>query len=172
MGRVFAVLLLGALMGALTGPALGEDALTPPPDARKLFEFSADGVQIYKCKLKDEAHQEQGFEWVFEAPDAVLFDADGKKAGTHGKGPSWILADGSQVVGEVAAKQPSPVDGAIPWLLVKVKSHDGTGKLGGVTFIRRVNTDGGTAPAGGCDAARKGETERIPYSATYEFFGP
>jgi len=40
-----------------------------------------------------------------------------------------------------------------------------------VTIIRRVDTDGGAEPAGGCDTARTGETVRVPYSATYQFFG-
>src|ERR1035437_1794382 len=71
-------------------------ALAPPAGARKLFEFSADGVQIYICEPKD-----QGLARVFDAPDAVLFDADGKRAGTHAKGPSWTLADGSSIEGEL-----------------------------------------------------------------------
>ena len=153
------------------GVAIGQEALAPPPGARKLFEFSADGVQIYVCKPKDEAEKAQGYAWIFEAPEAVLFDADGKQAGTHSKGPSWTLNDGSSVGAEVAAKQPSPHEGSIPWLLLKVKSHQGKGKLGSVNFIRRVDTDGGDEPEEGCDAVHNGDTARVPYSATYQFFG-
>ena len=141
-------------------------ALAPPAGARKLFEFSADGVQIYICEPKD-----QGLARVFDAPDAVLFDADGKRAGTHAKGPSWTLADGSSIEGELSVKQPSPKQGAIPWLLLKVKSHQGKGKLDAVNYVRRMDTDGGTEPTEGCGAAHKGETARVPYSATYQFFG-
>jgi hypothetical protein len=165
--QIYAALLLITL----TAPVLGEDASAPPPGARKLFEFSADGVQIYVCKMRDEAHLAQGFAFVFDGPEAVLFDADGKQAGTHAKGPAWTLGDGSSVTGEVSAKQPSPKPGAIPWLLLKVKSHEGAGKLGAVDFIRRVDTDGGVEPADGCDAAHPGVTARVPYSATYQFFG-
>jgi hypothetical protein len=165
--QVFAAMLLTALSGS----AMGQDALAPPSGARKLFEFSADGVQIYVCKSKDEAQKEPAFAWVFEAPQAVLFDGQGKQAGTHFKGPTWELSDGSSVTGELAAKQPSPKAGSIPWLLLKVKSHQGTGALGTVSFIRRVDTVGGAEPAEGCDAAQKGETARVPYSATYQFLG-
>jgi hypothetical protein len=35
------------------------------------------------CKRKDQAQKEQGFPWVFEALEAVLFDAQAKQAGTH-----------------------------------------------------------------------------------------
>jgi len=165
--QIYATMLLSALFGS----AMAQDASAPPSGARKLFEFRADGVQIYVCKRKDEALKEQNFAWVFDAPEAVLFNADGKQAGTHFKGPAWKLIDGSSVTGEVSAKQPSPKQGSIPWLLLKVKSHQGTGALDAVTIIRRVDTDGGAEPAGGCDTARTGETVRVPYSATYQFFG-
>jgi hypothetical protein len=123
--QIFAAMLLSVLSGS----AMGEDALAPPLGARKLFEFSADGVQIYVCGPKDEAHKEQGFAWVFDAPEAVLFDAAGKQAGTHFKGPTWTLNDGSSVTGELSAKQPSPKPSSIPWLLLKVKSHQGTERM-------------------------------------------
>lgn len=159
------------LMTVFTMPAFSGDVLAPPPGARKLFEFGADGVQIYTCKMKDEAHLAQGFAYAFDGPEAVLFDADGKQAGTHGKGPAWILGDGSSVTGEVLAKQPSPKPGAIPWLLLKVKSHAGAGKLDAVEFVRRIDTDGGVEPADGCGASQLGTTVRVPYSAKYQFFG-
>jgi len=159
------------LLSVLSGSAMGQDALAPPAGERKLFEFSADGVQIYVCKPKDvEAHEEQGLAWVFDAPDAVLFDADGKQAGKHAKGPSWTLSDGSSEA-ESSAKRPSPKPDSIPWLLLKVKSHQGKGKLDAVNYIRRVDTDGGAEPTDSCDAVHNGETARIPYSATYQFFG-
>jgi hypothetical protein len=165
------IILAALMLGGLPGYALGEDTLAPPSGARKLFEFGADGVQIYTCKMKDEAHLAQGFAYAFDGPEAVLFDADGKLAGTHAKGPAWTLSDGSSVTGEVAAKQPSPKQGAVPWLLLKVKLHEGAGKLDAVDFIRRVDTDGGVEPADGCDAAHLGATARVPYSANYQFFG-
>ena len=95
-----------------------------------------------------------------------------------------MLGDGSSVIGELVAKQPSPEPGSIPWLLLKVKSHGGAGKLDGTNFIRRVDTNGGAEPAAGCDAAHQGNPdagcdaahqgnpERVPYTATYQFFGP
>jgi hypothetical protein len=159
------------LLTALSGAAIGEDALATPSGERKLFEFSADGVQIYVCKPNGEAQKALGYAWVFDAPEAVLFAADGKQAGTHFKGPTWKLNDGSSVTGELSAKQPAPKAQSIPWLLLKVKSHQGTGALDVVHFIRRVDTVGGTEPEGGCDAAHNGEIARVPYSATYQFFG-
>jgi hypothetical protein len=164
--QILAVILLSVFPGL----AAAQDAIAPPSGTRKLFEFSADGVQIYVCG--PEAGKEQGFAWSFEAPEAVLFNADGKQAGTHFKGPAWKLNDGSSVTGEVTGKQASPKPGSIPWLLLKVKSHQGAGALDSVSFVRRVNTDGGAQPASACDAAHNGDTARIPYTAIYEFFGP
>ena len=54
--------------------------------------------------------------------------------------------DGSVVVGEVVAKADKPESGAIPWLLLRATSHEGSGRLSTVAFIRRANTKGGAAP--------------------------
>ena len=40
-----------------------------------------------------------------------------------------------------------------------------------VRFVQRLQTQGGKAPAGGCDAAHAGATSRVPYSARYIFLG-
>jgi hypothetical protein len=162
-----AALWLAGLMGAgLTGPGLAEEPLAPPAGAKLLLEAGADGVQIYVCEPKD-----QDFAWVFEAPEATLFDAEGRQLGTHSAGPTWTLADGSEVTGKIAGKQASPLPRAIPWLLLEVKTHDATGRLAEAVAIRRVETKGGAAPTGGCDEAHKGDVARMRYSATYQFFG-
>ena len=151
---------------ALAGAAQAADELVPAPKgAPLLLEVDADGVQIYTCEAKD-----QGFAWVFKSPEANLFDKQGRQIGTHFAGPSWKFADGS-VVGEVAARADAPASGAIPWLLLKPKSHEGAGMPANVAFVRRIDTKGGAAPAAGCDAAHKGEQARMRYYALYQFFG-
>jgi len=159
--------LAGALFILATVPALAEQAaVAPPAGAPLLVEAQADGVQIYACEAKD-----KGPEWVFKAPEANLFDAKGRQIGTHFAGPGWKLADGSALTGAVVAKAEAPVPGAVPWLLLEVKTHEGSGSLAAVTTIRRADTKGGAAPATGCDASRLGEQARMRYSATYQFFG-
>src|SRR5262245_10166320 len=151
---------------ALSGAAHAADELVPAPKgAPLLLEVDADGVQIYACEAKD-----QGFAWTFKAPEATLFDKQGRQIGTHFAGPTWKFADGS-VVGEVAARADAPASGAIPWLLLKAKSHEGTGVPANTAFVRRVDTRGGSAPTAGCDAAHKGEQARMRYYALYQFFG-
>lgn len=155
------------ILCGLTAAAMAENPLAPPADVKQLLEVNADGVQKYVCTPKD-----QGFAWIFDAPDATLFDAQGRQIGTHFKGPTWKLTDGSEIIGEVVTKQASPDAGAIPWLLLKAKTHQGEGQLAGATFVRRIDTKGGVEPVGGCDAVHKGEVARVGYSATYQFFGP
>ena len=150
----------------LTGASRADNgALAPPPGATLLLRVIADGVQIYACEGKDGRS-----EWVFKSPEAALFDTSGRQIGTHFAGPSWKLADGSIVVGEVVARQDAPEAGAIPWLLLRAKSHDGAGRLANATLIRRIETKGGAAPKTGCDAAQVADQARMRYSAVYEFY--
>ncbi len=94
MRQIYAAMLLSAIFGL----AMAQDASAPPSGARKLFEFRADGAQIYVCKPKDGALKERNFAWIFDAPEAALFNADGTQAGTHFKGPAWkLVGDGRGV---------------------------------------------------------------------------
>jgi hypothetical protein len=160
--RIVAVAVVG--WGAAAAHA-DTAAVAPPPGATLVLDAGADGVQIYVCQATG-----QGFEWVFKAPEASLFDAGGRQIGSHFAGPTWKLDDGSAIVGEVAAKTDAPLPGAIPWLLLRVKSRDGSGRLSNVAFVRRADTKGGAAPSGGCDADRVGGEARMRYSADYQFF--
>jgi hypothetical protein len=80
------------------------------------------------------------------------------------------MADGSAIVGEVIAKADAPERGAIQWLLLRAKAHEGQGILGEAAFIRRTDTKGGVAPTAGCDAGHISEQARMRYFAIYQFF--
>jgi Protein of unknown function (DUF3455) len=156
-----------AMLIGTGGIAAGADqaAVAPPAGSALVLELFADGVQIYTCDPKD-----GGYAWSFNAPDAKLFDKEGRQVGTHFTGPAWSLDDGSGVNGEVVAKADAPEPGAIQWLLLRVKSHQGSGALSAVSYIRRADTKGGVAPKAGCDAQRLSEQARMRYSATYQFY--
>ena len=139
--------------------------LQPSANEQLLLQVHAKGDQIYVCK-SDVAQ----FTWTLKAPDAQLFDKDGKPFGKHFAGPSWEANDGSRVTGKAVANAPSPDADSIPWLLVNVISHDGSGVLSRATTIQRLNTKGGKAPATGCDASHLGQELRVPYSADYLFY--
>jgi len=141
--------------------------LQPPDNVKLLLQVHAKGDQVYTCK--GDATQ---FTWALKAPDAQLFDKDGKPFGKHFAGPSWEANDGSRVTGKAVANAPSPDADSIPWLLVNIVGHEGSGVLTSATTIQRLNTKGGKAPASGCDAEHVGKEVRVAYSADYLFYAP
>jgi hypothetical protein len=167
-------MLLAAAGAVFSLPAAAQQAvqqvpqqLQPPANEQPLLRVHAKGDQVYTCK--GDGTQ---FSWTLKAPDAQLFDKDGKVFGKHFAGPSWEANDGSRVTGKAVANAPSPDADSIPWLLINVVSHDGSGLLSSATSIQRINTKGGKAPASGCDAAHSGAEVRAPYSADYVFYAP
>jgi Protein of unknown function (DUF3455) len=168
VSSIMSLLLGGRVLSAQDlAPASIPDAIKAPANQKLVHTYSAKGVQIYECRAKKDDPAQ--FEWTLKAPEADLFDASGKKVGRHYGGPTWESLDGSKVVGEVKGKLDSP-DGSIPWLLLAAKTAEGSGAFGKVTSIQRISTEGGKAPAGGCDAAHSGEELRVNYNATYLFY--
>jgi hypothetical protein len=168
--RFVGIALLAVASGSLSASATAQEVpkqLEPPVGEQLLIQVHAKGDQVYTCK--NDAEQ---FAWTLKAPDAQLFDKDGKLFGKHFAGPSWEANDGSRVTGKAVANSPSPDADSIPWLLVTVVTHDGSGLLSRVTSIQRVNTKGGKAPATGCDGSHVSSEVRVAYSADYRFFAP
>jgi hypothetical protein len=162
--------LLAAASAILPLPAGAQEVpqqLRPPANEQLLLQVHAKGDQVYTCK-GDGAQ----FTWTLKAPDAQLFDKDGKLFGKHFAGPSWEATDGSRVTGKAVANRASPDADSIPWLLVNVVSHEGSGVLSKATTVQRLNTKGGKAPASGCDASHVGQEVRVAYSADYFFYAP
>ena len=141
--------------------------LQPPAGEQLALQLHAKGYQVYTCK-----EGVTQYEWVLKAPDAQLFDKDGKPYGKHFAGPSWEANDGSRVTGKPIGIVPSPDTDSIPWLLIQAVSHEGTGVLSHVHFIQRLNTKGGKAPSSGCDEPHAAQEIRVPYSADYLFYAP
>ena len=142
-------------------------ALQAPEEQTLLVRLQGKGSQIYLCQ-----HAADGYAWKLQAPDAQLFDQNGKLMGHHFAGPTWEAADGSQVSGKLAASVPSPDGASIPWLLLTVTSHKGTGLMSRVESVQRLETHGGLAPAASCDVANVGKSKAVPYEAGYYFYGP
>lgn len=118
------------------------------------------GFQIYRWT---------GTTWEFVAPQAALYADRGYRGqiGTHYGGPTWEAMDGSRVV---AARDASctPFPGAIPWLrLVTVETSD-RGRFSQVSYIQRLDTIGGTAPAE--PGTTIGELAHVPYTAEYVMY--
>ena len=155
-------------LAAAADPAAAPEVPAPirvPAGAKLLDKLHATGAQVYGCAATDGKYG-----WTLKRPDATLTDAKGAEAGKHGAGPSWTAKDGSTVNGAKVAQADAPTSGAVPWLLLRAASISGKGRFGKVTFIQRLNTKGGKAPATGCDAAHDGTELRVDYSADYYFY--
>ena len=113
------------------------DAIQAPTGLEVVVYAHASGSQIYSCQ----ASADGKFAWALKAPDAELRNRQDKVIGHHGAGPSWKLTDGSEVTGKAAAHVDSLDPDSIPWLLVNVISHTGTGLLSKVvpTFSGSVS---------------------------------
>src|SRR5215211_3312555 len=171
-GVVAASAVVAAAASAGPAPATAPGDLLDPrtyaPDSRLYLVLHASGVQKYTC-------QSNGT-WLFTDPEATLYKTTGaqRPIGTHflnfasGR-PVWELNDGSSV--EAARTQSaSGGTGNIPWLLLQaVVTTEGEGgdRLTGTTWVQRLNTSGGVAPAGTCTP---GARVRVGYSADYFFW--
>jgi hypothetical protein len=154
----------GQALSSKCPPAV-PSTITVPAGNKLAMSFDAVGVQIYACT----ATSTSTFAWVFQAPSATLYNEGGQVAATHYAGPTWQANDGSTVVGaKIAAYTPNPL--AIPWLLLRAASHTGDGRMAKVTYVQRLDTTGGMAPATGCDASHVGDLARVDYTATYFFY--
>ena len=140
--------------------------LRVPPGNEVILKGLAVGVQIYDCRPAANGHA-----WVFRAPQAALFNGNEQLIATHFAGPTWQALDGSRVVGKLVTSNAAPSPQSIPWLLIQAASHEGTGTLSRVTYIQRVLTGGGVAPAAErCTAKKVGDEARVEYVAFYYFY--
>ncbi len=164
--------LLAGVAFLLAVPVSADAPADPPtPDGQVvLFKLHAEGVQIYECKVINPNARALRYQWVLTGPDAVLTDDKGGKFGKHYAGPAWEGSDGSKVIAALPPVETTPKPPAVPWLLLKAMSHEGDGKFSKVTYIHRVDTEGGAAPDAP-DAVYRGDELRVPYKATYIFYG-
>ncbi len=179
--RAFAALLVAVVMVVLglgqsapvaaspSGPPPVPDTIAVPAGSPLLFSRHAKGVQIYDCVNK---------QWTLHAPRAQLFDPQThKRVGIHyggidrglTAGPWWeSTKDDSTIRGGNAVSAPSPTPGNIPWLRLEVLDHTGNGIFSPVSYIQRLNTEGGVAPTGAC---KSGAQRNVRYEADYYFYG-
>jgi hypothetical protein len=179
MTQTFALLGTVALLSACAaGPSMMAmkpvdnatlpEAVRVPAGAKQTMATTGVGEITYECREK--ATMAGAHEWVFVAPVATLYGADKKMVGKYYAGPTWEAADGSKVTGKQVAVAPA-MAGSIPLQLVKAEPAMGMGAMQGVSYIQRLNTKGGVAPAAACDAATKGKRQQVAYEADYVFYG-
>jgi Protein of unknown function (DUF3455) len=163
--RIAAVVLLGCSSLACNVPPAAAQTAIPDAIAARgetvALTVHAEGAQVYDCK----AGEGGKLAWQFREPVATLI-ANGKTVGRHYAGPTWELADGSQVRGKPVARASGATPKDIPWLKLEAVEPRGAGGLLGVTAIQRINTQGGQID-GACEKA--GATLAAPYAADYVF---
>jgi len=184
------------LVVALTiaGPGVARaQTITPPPVPANLeveaghnaFQIGhAYGTQNYLC-LPSGKH----YAWTLFGPQATLFDDDGEQQITHFLSPNpdesgtpratWQHSRDSSSAWAFAIQTSTDpafvAAGAIPWLLLRVVGAEpgptGGARLARTTFIQRVNTAAGVAPATGCNAPNDvGKRALVPYTTDYVFY--
>lgn len=128
------------------------------------------GDITYECR--DKAAAAGQYEWVFVGPAAQLTDRQGRVVGRYfGPPATWAANDGSALTGMQVAVAPAGA-GSIPLQLVKANPATGSGAMSGLSYIQRVATKGGVAPATMCDSASKGKRQVVKYQADYIFWKP
>jgi len=153
----------------------------------------AQGTQNYICLSVP-----GGFAWTFFSPQATLFfDFKLGHNEIHQQIITHFLSENPQEGGKPRATWQSSLDssevwaatapdgvstdsnfvapGAIPWLKLQQvgtrRGPDGGDILANTTFVQRLRTSGGVAPATGCSQAGDvGAVALVPYSADYFFY--
>jgi hypothetical protein len=186
--------LLATAAFAVAPPPVRADGVTPPrvppglevDGAVPFLEGHAVGTQNYVCQPSG-----PGFAWSLFTPEATLFWDGDEQLTTHFFSPNpdeaeairaaWQHSRDSSTVWASLFKSSSDAAfvaaDAIPWLKLKVVGRragpGGGDKLTRATFVQRVNTAGGVAPATGCAAASDvGARAFVPYTADYYFYAP
>ena len=151
------------------------------------LETKAYGTQNYICMPAA-----AGVAWKFLGPQATVFVPAPKfqqQIATHylSANPvengtpraTWqASSDSSSVWAKMIQPSTDPnyvAPGAIPWLLLQAVGHAdgpiGSGLMTRTTFIQRINTEGGVAPAAGCtQLSHVGTVALVPYSTDYIFY--
>ena len=159
--------------------------LRVPDGHRRFLDLHATGTQNYMCLPSGSS-----VAWLPVGPQATLFNDLGNQVTTHFLSvnpyefiptarPTWQHSrDTSAVWAMVAASSTDPAfvtPGAIPWLLLTIvgtqEGPTGGDALTATTYIQRINTVAGSAPATGCAAAGDiGKRVFVPYETDYVFY--
>ncbi|HEU5064845.1 MAG TPA: DUF3455 domain-containing protein [Gaiellaceae bacterium] len=151
-----------------TEPGDAIDPRTYAPESQLFLVLHAIGVQKYTC-------QPNGT-WLFTDPEAALYKTTGapREIGSHflnfasGR-PVWQLDDGSSVEAARTAARDGGTGNIALLLLQAVATTEGEDgdRLTSTTWVQRLNTSGGVAPAGTCTP---GDRIRVDYTADYFFW--
>jgi hypothetical protein len=173
-------------------------SVTPPPVPANLQVPAGNeafllgrgvGTQNYVCQP---AASLGHVAWTLFTPQATLLSDQGEQLTSHFFSPNpfefsanpfanglvratWVDSRDTSSVWARAISSATVSSDAIPWVLLQTSGvrvgPTGGGTLAVTTFIQRLNTFGGLAPATGCDGpADIGNKAFVPYTADYFFY--
>jgi hypothetical protein len=172
--------------------------LVVPPDNTLFLKGEAKGTQNYVCLPS--AQSKTGFAFKLFTPEATLFlplsftgEEFTHQIITHFFSPNpdpldngairatWQSSLDTSTVWAATVPDGVSTDenfvklGAVAWLLLEKKGTQrgptGGANLSQTTFVQRLNTSGGLAPATGCSLPEHvGTTAFMPYTADYFFY--
>src|SRR5437762_1324735 len=191
----------GLMITTCVRAAHADDITPPPvPDLLKVDDGNevflvghGVGTQNYVCVPS--ATTVSGFAFSLFTPEATLFNDEGKQLITHFFSPNsdpsvkppeagtirvtWEDSRDSSRVWAMLLQQSTDEKfvrkDAVAWLKLQTVGVDagptGGSRLTKTTFIQRLNTAGGLAPATGCSTFEDlGRKVFVPYSADYFFY--
>ena len=166
----------------VTPPSVPVGLEVLPPNVAFLVGHAV-GTQNYVCQPSSRLGR---VAWTLFTPQATLFGDQDDQLITHFFSPTpeddivratWQDSrDTSTVWASAIAAVPDPTSsGAIAWVKLQTAGTS-VGPTGGTTlskttFVQRVNTVGGSAPATGCNVPTDiGSKAFVPYRADYFFY--
>lgn len=184
LGIAFTIALPGAAHAQSVIPPTVPADLEVPAHNEAFLLGRGVGTQNYECQPSDSIGH---VAWTLFTPQATLFSDEKDQLITHFASPNPVEGnvvrvtwqdsrDTSTVWARAIASVADPTgSGAIPWVLLQAvgtaAGPNGGNTLSRTTFIQRVNTVGGSAPATGCrlptDIGRKAF---VAYKADYFFY--
>lgn len=172
----FLALALGSLAAPLEAPAVPADLAIPAGNTLKVT-YRGVGTQDYNCSA-DASGQ---LKWVLFQPEARLFNTEDKALATPiavhyflpfadpngGTATFMHFKDQSLNVNKRSAGVPAPNPANdIDWLKLQTTSTTYDGIFGGITWVQRLNTQGGVSPNNGVCSV-PGRVIKVPYEADY-----
>lgn len=148
-------------------------AVRVPAGNQVALELVGKGDSVFECQTLGVGTAAISHAWGFARADAKLFDRAGTQVGRYTAPPAtWDITAGANVTAKPLATAPAAPN-QLP--LQMLQADVATGSLGtfkGVTYVQRVNIQGGMAPTAKCDWLNDRQRVSVPYQADYIFYKP
>jgi len=158
---------MALVLGSGLAAQAGQDNRAPEVPQEIVVDSSTNKVHFHGFAIGSQNYTWDGSSWGTAVPEATLYDSDGNVVATHFAGPTWQSNSGSRVVGAVDTKVTMDTN-SIPWVRLIAVSTEGPGIFADTTFVQRVNTVAGKAPA--APGLVVGQVFKSPYMADYYFY--